>query len=87
MMAAATKKRRPCAGTQRRQNNQSIAKHSMLILSLKLRAVKLAITADLVLLLAALGSLNIHGIVCTVLALNALCGLYLKQEDNIYEEI
>lgn len=71
-------KRRPCAGTQRRQNNQSIAKHSTFILSLKLRAVKLAITADLVLLLAALGSLNIPAALAALLALNLLCGLYLK---------
>ena len=71
-------KRRPCAGTQRRQNNQSIAKHSTLILSLKLRAVKLAITADLVLLLAALGNLNIPAALAALLALNLLCGLYFK---------
>lgn len=73
-----TKKRRPCAGTQRRQYNQSIAKHSTLILSLKLRAVKLAITADLVLLLAALGNLNIPAALAALLALNLLCGLYFK---------
>ncbi len=72
-------KRRPCAGTQRRQNNQSIAKHSTLILSLKLRAVKLAITADLVLLLAALGNLNIPAALAALLALNLLCGLYFKE--------
>ena len=78
MMAAATKKRRPCAGTQRRQNEQSIAKHSTLILSLKLRAVKLAITADLVLLLAALGILNIPAALAALLALNLLCGLWFK---------
>lgn len=71
-------KRRPCAGTQRRQNNQSIAKYSTLILSLKLRAVKLAITADLVLLLAALGNLNIPAALAALLALNPLCGLYFK---------
>lgn len=71
-------KRRPCAGTQRRQNDQSIAKHSTLILSLKLRAVKLAITADLVLLLAALGNLNIPAALAALLALNLLCGLYFK---------
>lgn len=47
----------------------------MNIVSLARAVVKLAITADLVLLLAALGSLNLPGIVCTVLALNALCGL------------
>lgn len=79
MMAAATKKRRPCAGTQRRHNKQSIAKHSTLILSLKLRAVKLAITADLVLLLAALGNLNIPAALAALLALNLLCGLYFKE--------
>ena len=72
-------KRRPCAGTQRRQNNQSIAKHSTLILSLKLRAVKLAITADLMLLLAALGNLNIPAALASLLALNLLCGLYFKE--------
>ena len=82
MMATATKKRRPCAGTQRRQNEQSIDKHSTLILSLKLRAVKLAITADFVLLLAALGSLNVPCIVGFTLALNALCGLILKEKSH-----
>jgi hypothetical protein len=66
---------------------QSIAKSSNCILSLTRTAVKLAITADLVLLLAALGSLNIPGIVCTVLVLNALCGLILKQEENIHENV
>lgn len=48
------------------------------ILSLKRASVKLAITADLVLLLAALGSLNIPTILAALLALNALCGLILK---------
>ena len=79
MMAAGTKKRRPCAGTQRRQNKQSISKHSTLILSLKLRAVKLAITADLVLLLAALGNLNIPAALAALLVLNLLCGMYFKE--------
>ena len=87
MMATATKKRRPCAGTQRRQNEQSIAKSSNCILSLTRAAVKLAITADLVLLLAALGSLNVPTIVGSTLALNALCGLILKQEENIHENV
>lgn len=59
----------------------------MNIVSLKRAAVKLAITADLVLLLAALGSLNVPGIVCTVLGLNALCGLIFKQEENIHENV
>lgn len=79
MMATATKKRRPCAGTQRRQNEQSIAKNSNYILSLIRAAVKLAITADLVLLLAALGSLNIPATLAALLALNLLCGLYFKE--------
>lgn len=79
MMAAATKKRRPCAGTQRRQNEQSIAKSSNCILSLTSAAVKLATTADLVLLLAALGSLNIPATLTALLALNLLCGLYFKE--------
>lgn len=66
---------------------QSIAKSSNCILSLKRAAVKLAITADLVLLLAALGSLNVPTIVGSTLALNALCGLILKQEENIHENV
>lgn len=66
---------------------QSIAKSSNYILSLKRAAVKLAITADLVLLLAALGSLNIPAIVGSTLTLNALCGLILKQEVSSHEEI
>ena len=47
------------------------------ILPLSHAAVKLAATASLVALLAALGSLNFPGIVCTLLALNAVCGLIL----------
>ena len=57
------------------------------IIRAKRLVVKLALTADLVLLLAALGSLNIPGIVCTVLALNALCGLFLKKEVSINENV
>lgn len=58
----------------------------MNIVSLKRAAVKLAITADLVLLLAALGSLNIPATLDALLALNLLCGLYLKEETR-HEEI
>lgn len=86
MMAAATKKRRPCAGTQRRQNEQSIAKSSNCILSLTRAAVKLALTADFVLLLAALGSLNIPAALAALLSLNLLCGLYFKEASS-HEEI
>lgn len=82
MLTAATKKCRPCAGTQRRQNEQSIAKSSNCILSLKRAAVKPAITADLVLLLAALGSLNIPATLAALLALNLLCGLYFKEASS-----
>lgn len=66
---------------------QSIAKISNCILSLSRAAVKLAISADLVLLLAALGSLNIPAIVGSTLALNALCGLLLKKEVSSHENV
>lgn len=58
---------------------QSIAKSSNCILSFTRAAVKLAITADLVLLLAALGNLNIPVAIAALLALNLLCGLYFKE--------
>lgn len=58
---------------------QSIAKSSNCILSLTRAAVKLAITADLVLLLAALGNLNIPAVLAALLALNPLCGMYFKE--------
>lgn len=54
----------------------------MNIVSLKRAAVKLAITADLVLLLAALGSLNIPTTLAALLAMNLLCGLYFKEETH-----
>ena len=58
----------------------------MNIVSLTRAAVKLAITADLVLLLAALGSLNIPTTLSALRALNLLCGLYPKEESS-HEEI
>lgn len=70
----------------RNGKKQSIAKSSNCILSLPRSAVKLAITADLVLLLAALGSLNIPAALSALLALNLLCGLYFKEASN-HEEI
>lgn len=82
MMVAAIKKRRPGAGTPTRQSSKSIAKRSAYIVSLFRAAVKLATTADLVLLLAFIGSLNLPCIVGTVLVLNALCGLILKKEAD-----
>nr|UWI40320.1 MAG: hypothetical protein [Bacteriophage sp.] len=56
------------------------------IIQLPRAAVKLAITADLVLLLAALGSLNIPTTIAALLALNLLCGLYFKEASR-HEEI
>ena len=76
----AKKEAAPVLAYRNGKEKMSKGKSSICILPLIRAAVKLAITADLVLLLAALGSLNIPGIVCTVLALNALCGLILKQE-------
>ena len=61
-------------------------KYYMSIVSLKRAAVKLAITADLVLLLAALGSINIPAAIAALLALNLLCGLYFKEVSR-HEEI
>ena len=75
-------KRRPGAGTPTRHSNKSISKRSTYIVSLYRAAVKLAITADLVLLLAALGSLNIPTTITALLALNLLCGLYPKEADE-----
>lgn len=54
----------------------------MSIVSLKRAAVKLAITADLVLLLAALGSLNIPATIAALLVLNLMCGLYFKEASR-----
>lgn len=65
---------------------QSIANRSNCILPLKRAAAKLAITADLVLLLAVLGSLNIPATIAALLALNLLCGLILKEvstDENV----
>ena len=72
-----TKKRRPGAGTPKAAGRDNAAQKlfPVSIVALSRAAVKLAITADLVLLLAALGSLNIPGTLTAVLALNALCGL------------
>lgn len=82
----ATKNCRPCAGTQKRHKKQSIGIGSDCIVSLTRASVKLAITADLVLLMAALGSLNIPATLAALLALNLLCGLYPKEVSS-HEEI
>lgn len=56
------------------------------IIRVKRLVVKLALAADLVLLLAALGSLNIPATLAALLALNMLCGLYFKEASS-HEEI
>ena len=43
--------------------------------------LKLAGTAATVLLIAALGGLNIPGIILSTLALNAICGVALKHTE------
>lgn len=48
------------------------------IIRAKRLVVKLALTADLVLLLAALGSLNIPVTILALLAMNPLCGKLLE---------
>ena len=76
------KKSRPVYCNTLNGKKQSIERSSNCILSLKRAAVKLAITADLVLVLAALGSLKIPAALAALLALNALCGLILKEEST-----
>lgn len=83
----AKKEAAPVLAYRNGKEKMSKGKSSICILSLTRVAVKLAITADLVLLLAALGSLNIPAIVGSTLALNALCGLILKKEENIHENV
>lgn len=82
----AKKEAAPVLAYRNGKEKMSKGKSSICILSLPRALVKLAITADLVLLLAALGSLNIPGIVAALLALNLLCGLYFKEESR-HEEI
>ncbi|WP_302412935.1 hypothetical protein [uncultured Gemmiger sp.] len=83
----AKKEAAPVLAYRNGKGKMSKGKSSICILPLPRAAVKLAITADLVLLLAALGSLNIPAIVGSTLALNALCGLILKKEENIHENV
>lgn len=75
----AKKEAAPVLAYRSGKEKMSIAKSSNCILSLTRAAVKLAITADLVLLLAALGNLNIPAALAALLALNLLCGLYFKE--------
>ena len=74
----AKKEAAPVLAYRSGKEKMSIAKSSTCILSLTRAAVKLAITADLVLLLAALGNLNIPAALAALLALNLLCGIWFK---------
>lgn len=77
-----TKKYRAGAATPNAAGNKCMEKHFNCIVLLTRQLVKLAITADLVFGLAALGSLNIPGTITALLALNLLCGLYFKEESR-----
>ena len=77
----AKKEAAPVLAYRNGKEKMSKGKSSNYILSLTRASVKLAITADLVLLLAALGSLNIPTTIAALLALNLLCGLYPKEAD------
>lgn len=83
----AKKEAAPVLAYRNGKGKMSKGKSSICILPLPRAAVKLAITADLVLLLAALGSLNIPATIAALLALNLLCELYFKEEENHYEKI
>ncbi len=74
----AKKEAAPVLAYRSGKEKMSIAKSSNCILSLTRAAVKLAITADLVLLLAAIGNLNIPAALAAMLALNLLCGIWFK---------
>lgn len=78
----AKKEAAPVLAYRSGKEKMSIAKSSICILSLTRAAVKLAITADLVLLLAALGNLNIPAALAALLALNLLCGMYFKEVSS-----
>jgi hypothetical protein len=82
----AKKEAAPVLAYRNGKGKMSKGKSSICILPLPRAAVKLAITADLVLLLAALGSLNIPATLSALLALNLLCGLYPKEASS-HEEI
>lgn len=76
----------PGATKHRAAKERTLQMNPTSIIRAKMLVVKLALTADLVLLLAALGSLNIPAALAALLALNLLCGLYFKEESR-HEEI
>lgn len=59
----------------------------MNIVSLKRAAVKLAIVASGVYTVAAVGQLQLVAAAVGIIATNALCGVWLKQEENHYEKV
>lgn len=74
----AKKEAAPVLAYRSGKGKMSKGKSSICILSLPRALVKLAITADLVLLLAALGSMNIPVTILALLAMNPLCGNLLE---------
>lgn len=71
------KRCRPARPNTERQR-KDIANEPTFIIRAKRQVVKLALTADLVLLLAALGSMNIPVTILALLAMNPLCGNLLE---------
>ena len=57
---------------------RTLQMNTTFIIRAKMLVVKLALTADLVLLLAALGSMNIPVTILALLAMNPLCGNLLE---------
>lgn len=76
----------PGATKHRAAKERTLQMNPTSIIRVKRLVVKLALAADLVLLLAALGSLNIPATLAALLALNMLCGLYFKEASS-HEEI
>lgn len=59
----------------------------MNIIHLKRAAVKLAIVASGVYTVAAVGQLQLFAAAVGIIITNALCGVWLKQEENHYEKV
>lgn len=59
----------------------------MNIIHLKRAAVKLAIVASGVYTIAAVGQLQLVAAAVGIIATNALCGVWLKQEEKRYEKV
>nr|DAG91985.1 MAG TPA: hypothetical protein [Ackermannviridae sp.] len=72
----------PGATKHRAAKERTLQMNPTSIIRAKRLVVKLALTADLVLLLAALGSMNIPVTILALLAMNPLCGLYFKEESR-----